>query len=186
MELPFGHYCVAVSDSNYAEAWLQADEELDIAFRVRGPMSRGLTWDCPTCGSPLEGPASMHLTPCPQCGSRSLAAGSVSGFSRRVRKVMVAGPPAAPELASAFFRGLASHLRAESHLIIDLSQAIMDSAAIGQLVLLHKKAKSKRTMVMVKLILTDESPIRETFRATRLDKVFSIFPTIDAALRALR
>jgi anti-anti-sigma regulatory factor len=126
----------------------------------------------------------MHLTPCPQCGSRSLAAGSVCGFSLRVRKVMVVEPPPAAELASAFFRGLASHLRAESCLIIDLSRAIMDSVAIGQLALLHKKAKSERTIV--KLILPDDSPIREMFRATRLDMIFSICPTMDSALDTLR
>jgi len=181
--LPFGHVYVAVSESNYTEGWLRAGEELDITFRVRGPMSRGSTWDCPVCGAPLEGPASFEMTLCPDCGSCSFAPGSVAGFSRCVRKVMVASPPQTEAPMPAFFQGLTIRLPSDSFLIIDLTQTAVTSDTVGGIVPLHKKAMSNRSML--RLVMPDDHPSRELFRITRLDKVFTLYMTTDEALAAV-
>jgi len=82
-----------------------------------------------------------------------------------------------------FFEGLANQLAPNGILILDLTQAAMNSEVIGRIVLFNKSAKSKKSTL--KLVMPDDHPSRGIFRITRLDKVFTIYPTIDAALAAL-
>jgi hypothetical protein len=126
------------------------------------------------------------MTPCPQCGSLSLLAGSISGFSRAPQKVMIVSPPlTAPANAMpGFLQGVTTQLAADSRLIIDLTQAIMTSEAIGWIVLLNKRAKHAQ-LWLPKFVIPDDHPNRDVFRVTRLDRVFDVHTTVDAALAAL-
>jgi len=176
-----------VSESNYAEEWLPAEENLDITFRLPGPVSRRTSWGCPVCRSHVKGSTALEMTPCPQCGSLSLLAGSITGFSHAPQKVMIVSPPlTAPANAmSGFLQGVTTQLAADSRLIIDLTQAIMTSEAIGWIVLLNKTAKHAQ-LWLPKFVIPDDHPNRDVFRVTRLDRVFDVHTTVDAALAALK
>jgi len=96
---------------------------------------------------------------------------------------MVVSPPDTSPWMPTFFEGLANQLAPNGILILDLTQAAMNSEVIGRIVLFNKSAKSKKSTL--KLVMPDDHPSRGIFRITRLDKVFTIYPTIDAALAAL-
>ncbi len=176
-----------MSESNYAEEWLPAGEDLDITFRLPGPVSRRTSWGCPVCRSHVKGSTALEMTPCPQCGSLSLLAGSISGFSHAPQKVMIVSPPlTAPANAMpAFFHGVTSQLVPDSRLIIDLTQAGMTSEVIGSIVLLNRKAKHAQ-LWLPEFVVPDDHPSRYVFRLTRLDQVFNVHTTVDAALAALK
>ncbi len=86
---------------------------------------------------------------------------------------------------SAFFEGLTSRLSPAFDLIIDLSHATLTSEAIGRIVLLNKKAKANNIW-LPRFVIPSGGPIRQLFQVTRLDRVFQVYPTVDAAIDSLR
>lgn len=73
-------------------------------------------------------------------------------------------------------------LNERKHLIIDLSGVdYMDSAALGMLVDVYKRAKTGRTRLS---LIGMRDLVRSVFEITQLDHVFSIFSTEEEALRS--
>lgn len=64
--------------------------------------------------------------------------------------------------------------------ILDLSAvSFIDSSGLGAIVATMKYLSPDRTLVLAGL--TD--PVNRVFRLTRMDSVFSVYPTLEAALR---
>jgi anti-anti-sigma factor len=68
-------------------------------------------------------------------------------------------------------------------LIVDLAQiTFLDSAGLGAIVAAHKRANTVRGAVT---LCAPTKNVAMTLRLVRLDKVFSIYPTLPQALAAL-
>jgi anti-sigma B factor antagonist len=67
-----------------------------------------------------------------------------------------------------------------SHLIVDLSQTtFIDSSSLGVLIGAHRRLKLSGGSLVV---VCDNDTIVKTFKITGLDGVFTLVPTLDAAL----
>jgi anti-anti-sigma factor len=70
-----------------------------------------------------------------------------------------------------------------TRLIVDLAQiTFLDSAGLGAIVAAHKRANTVRGAVT---LCAPTKNVAMTLRLVRLDKVFSIYPTLPQALAAL-
>ena len=74
--------------------------------------------------------------------------------------------------------------QANGKLLLDFSGvAFMSSAMIGKIVLLNKKCKASNTVVKLCNIAPS---IMEVFEITRLNKVFSIYDSVDVAVKSFQ
>ena len=67
--------------------------------------------------------------------------------------------------------------------VLDLSEVqFIDSSGLGAIVASMKHMGTSRTLALAGLTPT----VEKVFRLTRMDSVFSVFPTLDGALDALK
>jgi anti-sigma B factor antagonist len=67
------------------------------------------------------------------------------------------------------------------HVIVDLTRAtFIDSSSLGALIGAHRRLKSRGGRLV---IACDTDAIIKTFRITGLDGVFTLLPSVEAALR---
>jgi len=68
------------------------------------------------------------------------------------------------------------------HVIVDLTETtFIDSSSLGALIAAHRRLKARGGGLVVACA---GDPIVKTFRITGLDGVFTVLPSVDAALKA--
>lgn len=83
-------------------------------------------------------------------------------------------------IAIAFKEEFRTHLSPEiRRVVIDLSDVtFLDSSGLGALVAMVRLSGARRSIALVGLT----EPVAKVFRLTRMDSVFHVFPTSEAAL----
>jgi anti-sigma B factor antagonist len=85
----------------------------------------------------------------------------------------------APEFKQRVMAPIASGVE---HVIVDLTETtFIDSSSLGALIGAHRRLKSRGGRLVV---ACDSDAIVKTFRITGLDSVFTLVPSVDAALGA--